>query len=399
MPDTQRHRTATLAAFDTAADVTVIPAETRKPVHTLVWDRVVRSFHWSLVATIAVAAASAYFGGATWIDIHIWAGTAAAALVIGRIVWGCLGSTHARFSDFLVSPAAAFAHVSALIAGRTVRHRGHNPLGGVMIVTLMIVLVAIAATGAVAFGGVLKSGPFAFVTTFATGWRAREIHQALAVVLLSLIALHVAGAVFESRRTRENLVRAMVDGRKEVRRDDHRPSPRQARPLSAAVVAVTLLAATATIALALSLRPGLGVPIGKLDPVYARECGACHIPYHPSLLPKATWRALIGGLDTHFGENASLDAATAARLRDYLVSNAAETADTLAANRLRRVDAGKPFSITATPYWKRRHAKISDAVFASKAVGGRGNCEACHSDARSGRFYPGNIDIPDEVKP
>ena len=373
--------------------------DSTSPIRVVVWDRVVRGFHWALAGTIATSAATAYFAGARWIDVHVWAGAAAAALVVGRIVWGFLGPTHARFSDFLTSPAAVLAHARALIAGRPARHRGHNPIGGAMIVTLLIVIAAIAATGALALGGVLKAGPFSFATTFAFGSQARDIHEALAAILLGLIAFHIVGAVFESRRTRENLVRAMIDGRKAARHDDHPSTPRLARPLRAAAVVAALFVVTAAVLWTLNLQPGLGVPIGKVDPVYAEECGACHTVYHPSLLPKAAWRALITGLDNHFGENAGLDAETAARLTDYLTANAAETADTLPANRLRRVDAAEPFTITATPFWKRRHADIADAIFASKAVGGRGHCEACHADARSGRFHPANIAIPKEAKP
>ncbi|WP_205995635.1 cytochrome b/b6 domain-containing protein [Pseudolabrys sp. FHR47] len=376
------------------------PVATRKPPpRTRVWDWVVRGFHWLLVAAIALAAATGYLAGVSWIDIHVWAGTAAATLIAGRVVWGFFGTTHARFSDFIVSPRTTLAHMRALLAGRNERHRGHNPLGAAMIVALLAVVAAIAITGVLAFGGVLKAGPLAFATTFAAGWQARQIHEALALILLGLVGLHIAGALFESWRTCENLVRAMVDGRKEVRHGDHVSVRRRAQPFLAASIAAILFATTAVTIWTLSLRPGLGVPVAKVDPVYTKECGACHTAYHPSLLPRASWGALIAGLDNHFGEDASLDTATAARLGDYLATNAAETADTLPANRLRQVEAAKPFTITATPFWTRRHAGIPDAVFASKAVSGRGNCVACHADASSGRFYPGNIDIPDEATP
>lgn len=378
---------------------TVAIGESETPARAIVWDRVVRAFHWLLAAGVALAAVTGFFAGAPWIDVHVWAGAAATALIAGRIVWGFLGSTHARFADFVVSPAAVFEHLRALIAGRAQRHRGHNPLGGVMILALLAVIAAVALSGVVVWGGTEKAGPLAFITTFAAGAQARELHEALAVIFVGLIALHVAGAVFESWRSRENLVRAMLDGRKQIRRGDHFSPARPARPLLATGVAAILFAAATGAVAMLSQRPGLGVPVAKVDPFYAKECGACHTAYHSTLLPKASWAALTANLGDHFGEDASLDAAAAARIANYLAANAAETADTLAANRLRRVDAAKPFTITATPFWRRRHAEIADAVFASKTVGGRGNCVACHADARSGRFYPGNIHIPAEASP
>jgi cytochrome b len=268
-----------------------------------------------------------------------------------------------------------------------------------MIVVLLLAITALASTGVVVLGGVLKAGPLTFATSFATGWQVREVHKLLAFVLLGLIGMHVAGAVFESRRTHENLVRAMIDGKKEARHADHASVPRKAQPLLATTLASGLLAASAGAIWSLASRPGLGVPTAALDPTYAKECSACHVAYHPSLLPRASWTALMANLENHFGENASLDTTTTATISSYLQENAAETYDTKPANRLRQVDAEKPFTIIAAPFWKRIHGSIPEAIFMSMAVGGRGNCEACHVDARTGRFYPGAIHIPAEKRP
>ena len=272
-------------------------------------------------------------------------------------------------------------------------------VGGAMILALFAVVVAVTGTGVVVLGGVLKSGPLAFATSFATGWDARAIHKLLAIGLLVLIALHVAGAAFESWRTRENLVRAMVDGRKEVRPGDHATRTTAIRPVLTVAIAITLFAASGAIVSVLAARPPLGAPTAALDPTYKAECAACHIAYHPSLLPRASWVALMAGLDDHFGENASLDPETRRHIASYLAANAAEVYDTKPANRLRRIDPEKPFTITATLFWTRTHGDVPKAVFASKAVGGRGNCEACHGDAAQGRFYPGAIGIPEEARP
>jgi cytochrome b len=364
------------------------------PARVRVWDRVVRLFHWSLVAAIALAAGSGFLGEATSIDIHVWAGTAALALVAARVIWGFLGTRHARFSDFVAGRRAILAHLAGLATGRAERHRGHNPLGGAMILALLAAIVAVTMTGVVVLGGTLKAGPLAFATRFSTGGSARELHESLAVVLLALIGLHVAGAVFESWRTRENLVRAMVDGRKEVRPGDRASRPAAARPALAVAIAASLFAACGALVWVYAARPALGVPVAPLDPAYQAECGACHDAYHPSLLPRASWAALMAGLDDHFGENASLDSQARRHIAAYLAANAAEAYDTQAANRLRRVDAQNPFTITAAPFWRRAHRDVAKAEFASKAVRGRGHCEACHGDAARGRFYPGAIDIP-----
>lgn len=365
----------------------------------LVWDLSVRLFHWLLVAAIAVAGVTGFLADSRWVDVHLWAGVTATALVFWRIVWGFLGGTHARFADFVTGPATIARHVRKLSSGRAERHQGHNPLGGAMIISLLFAIIMISVTGAIALGGVLKTGPLAFTTSFATGRLVKEAHELLAIFLLLLIGLHIAGVVFESRRTRENLVRAMISGRKENGEVHHFALQGQGRPVLAALAAGGLFAVSAGTIWQLAAKPGFGVPSHALDPVYAKECSDCHIPYNPSLLPRASWARLMTGLKDHFGENADLDAATKASIAAYLQNNAAELYDTKPANVFRQVDAQKAFTITASPYWKRRHGHLPDRLFARKAVGSRGNCEACHADARSGRFYPGSIDIPDEVNP
>lgn len=370
-------------------------AKARVPV----WDPCVRLFHWLLVAAVAVAASTGFLADAPWVEVHVRAGVSAAGLVTLRIIWGLLGTRHARFADFVVGPRTLLADVQALRRGTAERHLGHNPLGGAMVLVLLVTIIAIAASGVIVLGGTLKAGPLAFATSFATGRQARELHEILALFLLGLVVLHLAGVFAESRRTRENLVRAMIDGKKQTSDADHLLAGHHAHSFLASFIAAAVLLVCAAAVWSLAARPGLGVPAPGLDATYAEECGACHIAYHPSLLPRASWDGLMAGLDDHFGENAGLDDATAARIAAYLQDNAAEAYDTKPANRFRRVAAEKAFTITATPFWVRTHAEIPDRVFASKAVRQRGNCEACHSDARSGRFYPGAIDIPRETRP
>lgn len=268
-----------------------------------------------------------------------------------------------------------------------------------MIVTLLVIVVLLALTGVVAQGGALKTGPLAFMTTYNIGWAMRSVHQLIAYLLLGLVILHVAGVLFESRRSCENLVRAMFDGRKPTRPGDVAPPPALERPVLAAVVATLLMLAGAGTVYALAQRPGLGVPRAPLDPVYTTECGACHIAYHPSLAPAASWSAMMNDLSHHFGENAELDAATADHIRTYLLAHSAEHYDTLVANRLRQTDPADPLRITATPFWQRIHRRISASVFASKQVVARSNCSACHHDVASGLFEPSAIEIPENAKP
>jgi cytochrome b len=169
-----------------------------------VWDPLVRVGHWSLVICIAVAWATGE-GGKGW---HEGFGYAALAIITVRLLWGFVGPHYARFSEFLRTPAATLAYGLRVLAGTEPRHLGHNPLGGWMIVLL---LTCIALTG---FTGWLYTTD----RFWGVEW-VGEIHEVLASTLLVLIALHVAGVVLASKRHHENLVAAMLHGRK--RAEDH----------------------------------------------------------------------------------------------------------------------------------------------------------------------------------
>ncbi len=372
-------------------------APTRRHVTQIaVWDLGVRLFHWLLVGAVVAAFVTGLFAPKPWLDAHVIFGTAVAALIVFRGIWGFTGSQHARFASFVVGPGAAIRYLRTLLAGRASNHIGHNPLGAIMIVALLLALGLLTATGLVALGGELKQGPFAPFTNFATGHGAKTIHELVAYGLLGLIVLHVAGVAIESLRIRENLVRAMLTGRKPI----VGPRPARvtvpARPRLAAAIFAVIAIGTVPWIVHFAQQPGLGTPTAPLDAVYAKECGACHSTYHPSLAPAATWQAIFAGLDDHFGDNASLDGALAARLLGYLTANSAEQWDTKAANFFRLPDAAEPLRITASSAWKRTHRRIPEAAFGIKAVAGKFNCSACHTDAPSGRFSPQAIATPKE---
>ena len=267
-----------------------------------------------------------------------------------------------------------------------------------MVYALLAMLILLIISGVIALGGAVKQGPLAFALSFAAGATAREIHELLAFGLLAMIAAHWAGVAFESWRLRENLVRAMFTGRKSDGAVSSQ-QPASARPAEAAAIVFGIAAIAVPGVIALSQLPAKGVPATPLNPVYVKECGDCHFAYPPSLAPAATWKAVMDRLADHFGENASLDPAKAASLQDWLTANASERWDTRAANMLRRLNAADPQRITSTPGWTRVHRDIPDSVFRSKAVGAKGACKACHSDAETARFDPQNIAIPKEAQP
>jgi len=367
------------------------------PSSMRVWDPGVRLFHWLLVLSVGVALVTGLFGPRSRLSVHVGAGVAIAGLVAFRILWGFTGSTYARFSSFPVAPSAIAADLAGFAAGCRPRCLGHNPLGSLMVFALLAILTLSVVTGVVTLGGVDKQGPMAFAVSYAAGAATLNVHQAFAYGLLLLILGHLLGVAYESVRSDSNLVLAMLTGEKEVNAGNDAVRPSRARPVATGLTLLLLLAGGAHLIINLSSRPAYGVPAGPLDRTYVKECGSCHFAYPPSLAPRTRWIALMDGLDDHFGEDASLGPDLAASIRAYLASNSAEKWDTRASHELAIPNPRDPLRLTATPYWTRTHRRIPDAVFKSRAVGAKGACDACHSDAATGRFDPQNIDIPERA--
>jgi cytochrome b len=171
------------------------------PQRALVWDAAVRVFHWLMVLCFAGAWLTA--DSERWRLLHVTLGYTMAGLVGFRIVWGWLGTRHARFGSFVRGPAAVRRYLTSLLRGSPEHHVGHNPAGALAIVALLGLTVAAAATG------------WATYSELGGEWLA-ELHEAAANVMLAAVGIHLAGVVVSSWLHRENLVGAMLHGRKPV---------------------------------------------------------------------------------------------------------------------------------------------------------------------------------------
>ncbi|WP_101049428.1 cytochrome b/b6 domain-containing protein [Macromonas nakdongensis] len=169
----------------------------RPPVR--VWDPFVRLFHWSLVTCVLLNQFVLEEGETP----HEIAGYIASGLVAARVVWGFVGSRHARFADFFPTPARLIAHGRALLAGEQPHHVGHNPFGAVMMLALMALVLALGLTG-------WMQGLDAY---WGEEW-LQDLHELLANGLLAAAGLHAAAAIVMGRLERTRLVRAMVTGEK-----------------------------------------------------------------------------------------------------------------------------------------------------------------------------------------
>ncbi len=192
-----------------------------------VWDIGVRVFHWLLVAAFTIA----YFSGEEESAVHVYAGYIVAGLILFRVVWGLIGSRHARFSDFLYGPRKVFSYVRSLAGGAPQHFVGHNPAGGWLICLMLISLGVVTISGLKVYG-LEGYGPLAASEQPAVGFEGaaaaeeegnggeaaeeywEEIHEAAANSTLFLVFVHISGVLVSSLLHRENLVKAMITGRK-----------------------------------------------------------------------------------------------------------------------------------------------------------------------------------------
>ncbi len=191
-----------------------------QPVEVRVWDPLIRSAHWLLAAAVLI----------DWITdeplwMHSWLGYLAGALVVLRIVWGFVGPENARFISFVHDPRMVFGYLAGLIQFSSKRYLGHSPAGGAMIVALLVMVAATGVTGMANLAADRGDGPIAGIIAKVErppripGQRRppllmKQVHETVANVTLVLVVLHVFGVALASYAHHENLVRAMITGRK-----------------------------------------------------------------------------------------------------------------------------------------------------------------------------------------
>lgn len=165
----------------------------------LVWDAPVRVFHWLLVLSFFGAFVSAE--SERWRLVHVSLGYTVGGLVAFRVLWGLVGTRYARFASFVRGPRAVGRYLGALLRGQAEHHLGHNPAGALAIVLLLLLSVVTVASG------------WALYDEIGGHW-LEDLHEVVGKLMLLVVGVHVAGVLVSSWLERENLVRAMLSGKK-----------------------------------------------------------------------------------------------------------------------------------------------------------------------------------------
>jgi cytochrome b len=195
------------------------PVAAERP-EVLIWDAPVRVVHWLLALGFLGAFLTAE--SERWRLLHASLGYTVGGLVAFRLLWGLLGTRHARFASFVRGPGTVLRYLKSLWSGRPEHYAGHNPAGALAIVALLGLAALVTATGYALYNDI-------------GGHSMEELHEVLAEAMLVVVGLHVAGVAIASLLHRENLVRAMVTGRKRAPATEAIRRPW--RPLALLVVA------------------------------------------------------------------------------------------------------------------------------------------------------------------
>jgi cytochrome b len=206
----------------------------------LVWDLPLRLFHW-LFATSVVASWSTAQLGVSWMTWHLRLGNWMMGLVVFRILWGFAGPRHARFSNFLTGPRKIWSYAQGLTgAGRAINSVGHNPLGGLMVIFMLMLVALQVGTGLFATDDITWSGPYNPAVSSATARFLTRVHHLNFNVIWLAISLHIAAIAFYALVKKDNLIPAMLTGWK----------PAEAVPADQAIETSALWKAAVVIALA-----------------------------------------------------------------------------------------------------------------------------------------------------
>jgi cytochrome b len=216
-----------------------------------VWDIPTRAFHWLLVVSIIASWATAEIGDGAYMRFHLWLGYWTGGLILFRIIWGVIGTRHARFASFLKGPRAFLGYAASLTGKRHVEAPGHNPMGGWMVALMLALVAAQVGTGLFADDDIVWSGPWSHTVSGALSSSLTSWHHTIFSAIQIAVLLHLCAIGYYGFVLRNNLVGPMVTGAKAADRigeADAIAGTPWARTLIAAVLAAGI--ATATVQLA-----------------------------------------------------------------------------------------------------------------------------------------------------
>lgn len=367
---------------------------------TYVWSLFTRLFHVLLVVGIGFLFLFSEFDNL--LSYHAIIGYSVGLLFLFRIIWGFMDVRYSKFKDFNFS-LKDLAEYMFNIFGEKKEYVGHNPASSWAIVAMIVLGLFSVLSGIVVYGTQEGMGILSFLnhSIFKKMELFEEVHEFFTTAFMFVIFAHIAGVFLDKVLHKSRAVESMIDGYKQS------DAKSLELTLFQKIFGIVWIAITVFFLVYLLSHPSnvlvadanTAVDYKKEHALFENECKSCHTLYPPYLLPKESWVKMMGDLENHFGDDASLDAQDTASIREYLVKNAAESSTKESAFKiLKSLKNKETMAITKTPYWIKRHEEIDKDIFASKEVKAKSNCKACHQNIEQGLLNDKDIKIPEIAK-
>lgn len=358
-------------------------------IKSYIWTFVNRFLHYFLILAFALAYLCAEIDA--WIYFHCVFGILFGAGVLLRIIWGFVGTKHSLFWDFKFRGILEYLRS---IFGEKRHYVGHNPASSLAIVLVFVLGLGTMLSGMLQYGAQEQGGIFSYLFFEYGRFEAFEdLHIFCANVLLGVILIHICGSLIDKFINKNDALDSMISGYKQTMRKESVALSFSQKILFAMYLVFLF------VLLVYLLFPNNALLRSSMRNIFAqeslreytKECGSCHIAYAPYLLPKSAWDSMMSDLENHFGEDASLEKESHARISAFLNQYSSDFVKTKISSKIAKESYQNILSITKYPYWEAAHQDINPAIFKTQAIKSRANCQTCHKDAELGIFAKGAI--------
>ena len=376
--------------------------------YVFVWPAYTRIIHWLIASTFTLAFIFSFTENL--LNLHVAVGIIFGLMLVYRIIWGFVGPQYARFSTFKLSLSKLKFYFVEKIQNRWRDiPAGHNPASSWFTLIVLFVGSIISLTGLLLYGIQEGKGYLGFLNDKYYMYMdiLFNIHLYSAYTLLVWVFIHISGVLVEQFYHKTNMVFAMITGYKRAKGEDS-STGKYKGVLSYIFLIISVMVFFVSI-------DGRNNPfvVSKYQPIdyqqesftYYRECGACHNPYPPFMLPSSSWERIKSGLNNHFGEEISptmkkwenkISTNDQTVIFNYLKAHSANTSKReISVKVMKSLDGARGRkSITKIKYWKDVHSNIPREIFKSKKVKRKANCFACHKNFEKGMIEDIDIKIP-----
>ena len=373
-----------------------------------VWPIYTRIIHWLIAFTFTFAFIFSLYENL--LNLHVAVGIVFGLMLVYRIIRGFVGPRYATFNTFKLSLSKLKFYFQEKIQNRYREiPAGHNPASSWFTLIVLGFGSIISITGLLIYGIQEGNGYLGFLNNHYYMYAdiLLNIHIYSSYILLAWTIIHISGVMVEQFYHKTSMVFAMITGYKKAKGEDSKPGKRRS--------GLTYLFLFISFLVFYVSTDGRNNPfvVSKFEqfhyktdmPIYEKECGSCHKPYPPFMLPTSSWERVKEGLKNHFGEKISpnhkkednrISLNDQTVIFNYLKNNSADKSTReISVKVMKSLNGARGRkSITKIKIWKDIHKNIPPHIFKSKKVKRKANCFACHKNFEKGMLEDIDIKIP-----